>query len=161
MLRLFSAAPKRLSGGMAERWMRRSSSGSWKSIGKFAGGKETKGNVSLLSQKRNRKPVEHVCWLRLSRGSLLKKTENLRNSSKLDSLFFSAFFSLLRKPAEQSSADCRLVGLCGGDRRFAAAKRAGDALRRVILSARFSRRKNGAPSQATPHNHAAGRSRTA
>ena len=42
----------------------------------------------------------------------VKKAENLTDSSKLDPRIFSAFFSLLRKPAEHSSADCRTVGLC-------------------------------------------------
>ena len=41
----------------------------------------------------------------------MKKVENLRDSSKLDPLIFSAFFSLLRKPAEQVPLTAAL--LCG------------------------------------------------
>ena len=47
----------------------------------------------------------------------MKKTGNLRDSSKLDPLIFSVFFSLLRKPAEHSSADCRFADLCERGRR--------------------------------------------
>jgi len=38
----------------------------------------------------------------------MKKTENLTDASKLDPVIFFVFFSLLCKPAERSSADCRL-----------------------------------------------------
>ena len=39
----------------------------------------------------------------------MKKVENLRDSSKLDPLIFSAFFSLLRKPAEQAPRTAALL----------------------------------------------------
>jgi len=42
----------------------------------------------------------------------MKKPENLRDSSKLDPLIFSGFFSLLRKPGRLCRPDCRWVDLC-------------------------------------------------
>ena len=39
----------------------------------------------------------------------MKKVENLRDSSKLDPLIFSAFFGLLRKPAEQAPQTAALL----------------------------------------------------
>jgi len=42
----------------------------------------------------------------------MKKSENLRDSSKLDPLIFSDFFSLLRKPGRLCRPDCRFIGLC-------------------------------------------------
>ena len=39
----------------------------------------------------------------------MKKVENLKDSSKLDPLIFSAFFSLLRKPAEQAPQTAALL----------------------------------------------------
>ena len=71
----------------------------------------------------------------------MKKTENLRDSSKLDPMIFSAFFSLLRKPAERSSADCRFgTGrVCVAV--FAAAKTSGRVRRcggAIVRPARFA-----------------------
>ena len=61
-----------------------------------------------MRQESTKEPAFCVgSWLRFCRGSFMKKTENLRDSSKLDPMIFSVFFSLLRKPAEHSSADCR------------------------------------------------------
>ena len=46
-----------------------------------------------MSQKRNRKPIGHVDWLRISRGSLYEKGFGIRSVSKL-TLGFQAPFSV-------------------------------------------------------------------
>ena len=56
-----------------------------------------------------------MCWkvaVSFVAAVYMKKTGNLRDSSKLDPLIFSVFFSLLRKPGWLRHPDCRFVDLC-------------------------------------------------
>ena len=66
-----------------------------------------------MSQESTKEPAFEPGpgWI-LCRGSFMKKTENLRDSSKLDPMIFSVFFSLLRKPAGRCPADCRFGTEC-------------------------------------------------
>ena len=91
-------------------------------------------DASLLRQKRNRKPalgLEVGCGF--GRSSLMKKTVNLRDSSKLDPLRFSVFFVCFANP--DGAAVRTAARLCGS----------GGALRRGKAGDRWSSLRNAVP----------------
>ena len=114
-----------------------------------------------MSQESNKEPVGLEVGRVCGAAVYMKKglESDLRASSRSAS---SPFFSLLRKPGRRCRPDCRLVNLCEGYRRFAAAKRAEGALcgarRRSPLvfpagKTAFSRGRSHASSQGRPVPH--------
>ena len=106
------------------------------------GNGETRGErYFLASRKYQRTCVCVGSWLLFCRGSFMKK--GLKSFGKASFPHISnPFFSLLRKPAERSSADCRFGVLCESCAVFSAEKRAGEGapLRRRDSEARSFRR---------------------
>ena len=102
-----------------------------------------------MSQESTKEPVVALVGRFLCRGSLYEKGETKTDASKLAPLIVFPFFSLLRKPAERSSADCRFVDLCVCDAVFTAAKTSGMGNASCGWRARFAAAKTAFPEGAT------------